>query len=625
MKEGFKPQRTLDEQELVPLPRNEADTYLHNLVYGDIEFGSDTEADRILTQQEGLSVLNSFLLRKTDFSSLRIFNLDVSGEKYKRQSGQFQFYLGKLEEGTRNPFYLSISPAYYLGYEPEKIFVVPRMAEVGEKPYYWIEFTEEVTENAMRPPFISQRLRPDQPTTKIDSKYWSGLEEQLLVDFIQGHNGITISDLSPFRIKLNPKGHPYSLGAVQDLKLNLTGNSQILGGDELLVVPNTDPQEKYAWIDIFKEGGEGQEPTRVSTYRILQAEKRLSGLGWRNPETQYLVDYLSGNPRISFDNLRPVRFKLSERFNQISIGQGTDKYFSINVGNSTELGVEEVVLIPRQDQKGLYQWVEAYKVDTETGELVGEAVASARMIQGIGLESTGWLGADRQSLIDYSKGERAFDELLPISLQVGANSRMIDLWSGQNEHVYITFSNKSDLKSGDIVNLVPQREEDGVVIYKIDRGSTDLGLYSFDKETKKFSAIEIYDVRPKVFQPRDFLVEYSQGKIPFTDLKPLKLRVKKNTALIDIIKKGDIRIYIAPSRSFNLAINDEIELIPEDENNGRVIFAFVKDGEVLGKYIYDSKSMKFRQYELVKSYLSKETVEADNYLRDLVFGEDVNE
>ncbi|MCL4365958.1 hypothetical protein M1437_01905 [Patescibacteria group bacterium] len=315
MKEGLESRPDPSERRLVPIPRNEANQYLHDLVYGDVEFGSDAASRRILTQEEGLSALNRFLLRKAEFDSLGIFRLNLDRGRYRRESGQYQIYLGRLEEGKKGPYYLNISPAHYLGYEPEQLFVIPRVAQVGRRPYYWIEFTEEITENAMRPSFLSYRLRPDQPTTKIDSKYWRGLEEQLLVDFIQDENGITFSKLTPFRIRLNPKGHPYSLGAVQDLKLNLTGNSQITGGDELLVTPNTDPQNIYCWIDILKAGEAGNEPVKVSTYRILREEKKIVGLGWKNPETQYIVDYLSGDPKITFDNLRPLRVKLPERLN----------------------------------------------------------------------------------------------------------------------------------------------------------------------------------------------------------------------------------------------------------------------------------------------------------------------
>lgn len=624
MKEGLNLSPNPAERGLIPLPRNEANQYLYNLAFGDVDFSSDAEARRILTQQEGLGALNNFLQRRADFTDLGVFSLDLGGEKYRRQGGQFQFYLGRLQEGTKNPYYLSISPAHYLGYEPEQLFVVPRMAEVGENPYFWIEFTEEVTGDAMRPSFLSYRLRPEQPISKIDSKYWRGLEEQLLVDFIKGENDITVNDLTPFRIRLNPKGHPYSFGAVQDLKLNLTGNSQIKGGDELLVVPHTDSQNKYAWIDILKESGEGQEPIKVSAYRILQEEKRLSGLGWRNPETQYIVDYLSGDPRITFDNLRPLRVKLPERFNQISIGQGTDKYFQISIANATDLGVDEVVLIPKQDPKGLYQWVDAYKFDPETGEPVGEIVASARMIQGVGFERTGWFGAGRQSLIDYSNGERTFDELLPIILQVGANTKMLDVWGVQKEHVWLTLSVKSGLNTGDTIDLVPAKEENGVVTYKMVRGNVELGSYSFDKATKRYSVIELHDMRTITPQPRDYLLDYSRGKSGFSELKPIKLKVRKNPSMIDILSKGEVHIYITPSKSFNLAPDNEVELVPEEENEGQVTFAFVKDGQILGRYRYDQEKMKFRLHEIPRMQNSerRDTTEADNYLRGLVFGEE---
>ena len=619
MNEGSKRRQNPSEQGQTPLLKAVDKPGLYNSPFSQVDFGMEAGAERILTQQEGLNALNKFLLRKVGFDALGIFSIDLGRGKHRRETGQYQLYLGRLEEGTKNPYYLNISPAHYLGYEPEHLFVTPRVAQVGQRPYYWVEFTEDTSGS----PFLSYRLKPDQPVTKIDSKYWRSLEEQLLVDYVQEENGITSSDLRPFSIKLNPKGHPYSLGSVQDLKLNLRGNSQIVGGDKLMVVPQTDPQNLYSWLDIYKRGQEDEEPIKISTYRILQDEKKLAGLGWRNPETLYIVDYLSGNPKVAFDNLRPLRVMLPERHNQISVGSGRDKYFQISIANATDLGIDEVVLIPNQDPKGLYQWVDAYRFNPETGEPFGDVIVSARMIQGIGFERTGWLGAGRQSLIDYSNGKSSFDELLPITLQVGANKKMVDIWGIQKEHVYLTLSVKSDLRTGDSVELVPFSEKNDKVIYKMVKANTELGSYSFDRETKRFSVVELHDVRSIVPQAREQLIEYSQGGATFDDLKPINLKVRKNPRMIDILSKGGMHIYISPSKSFNLSPNDEVVLIPEKESEGNVIFAFVKDGEVLGRYKYDRKIMRFRQHEIArKSVEPKDTGEADEYLRGLVFGEE---
>ncbi|QQG44653.1 MAG: hypothetical protein HYW86_01945 [Candidatus Roizmanbacteria bacterium] len=547
----------------------------------------------VLSQQEGLSALNRFLQRKAGFDSLGIFVIDLNGEKYKKKSGNCQFYLGRLEESSKNPYYLSINPAYYLGHMPELLFVVPRIAHVGKKPYYWVEFTDELIDGIIKPAFTSCRLRPDQSTSKIDSVYWRGFEEQLLVDFIRGENNITTSDLRPFRIKLHSKD-PYSFGGIQDLKLCLTANSKINGGDELLIVPRTDSQNLYSWIDIYKQTKTGEELIKISTHRISQEEKKLISIGWKNPETQYLVDYLSGDPKVTFNNLRPLRLKLPEHLGQTYVGleANNKKKFLISIH---KFEVDEVILIPKQDPKGLYQWVEAYEFDPETGEPIGEAITSVRMTRGVGFEKLGWLGAGIQSLIDYSSEVRMFNDLLPITLKVGANTKMLDVWGTKNEHVWLTLSVKSGLKSGDSIELIPDKELEDTIVYKMVRGQTELGSYSFDRKTKKFSVIEFHDFRNIILQPRDYLLDYSQGKIGFTELKTIHLTVKKDPGMIDILSKGKVRIYITPSKSFGLVPEDEVELIPQEENEGQAIFAFVKNGVVLGRYIYESQTMKFYQ------------------------------
>src|SRR3989344_8089496 len=109
MKEKPDPMANSAEIGILPASSSEADLFLKNSISGDALSSRLREQRSILLQQEGLDALGSFLLRRAGFESLGPFRLDLSGQKYKRQSGQYQFYLGKIEEGSKNPFYLSIS------------------------------------------------------------------------------------------------------------------------------------------------------------------------------------------------------------------------------------------------------------------------------------------------------------------------------------------------------------------------------------------------------------------------------------------------------------------------------------------------------------------------------------
>ncbi len=471
----------------------------HKLAPSVIDEANQAESKCILTQEEGLRTLYRFLIGEADFDSLKIIRFDLSGGKYQYEKGHYRFYIGDRVEntkGTRSRYMFNVNTARYLGHEPEQLFAVPRRAEVGQRPYYWLEFTEKITEDSNFPSFYSLRLTPDHPTRKTDSLHWNGLEEQLLVDFIKGENGIKFTDLIPFRITRTSLS--YALGRLRNLSLYFE-NIHSKNGDQLLIVPNTDPQNIYTWIDIFREQSEGKDSIKIITYRILQDQKKIYSQGWRNPETQYLVDFLDGNPQIIFDNLRPVRVKLGRK-SEIYFGKGKDKEYYIGIGTAADLGVDEIVLIPKQDPKGLYQWVEAYKFDPETGEPVGEAVTSVRLIQGIGFVNEGWYGCGIQSLIDFVNKERKFEDLLPITVKVKKSLQTVALWRNiqKKEHVYIVLSRKFNLRFGDIVELFPDGEENDIVIYKLFKGQVELGIYGFNKNTKKFEAIEIHDSLPRI-------------------------------------------------------------------------------------------------------------------------------
>ncbi len=569
----------------------------------------------ILDQRTGLNSLGRFLLKDQDFESLGVFNLDINKPESFDPKVAHQFYLGKSKPDNFN-IRLNLSR---LGYVPNRIFVVPQMIHLGENAYYWIDFTEDVIGDEMRPPFQSQRLLPHPLSPKIDARHWRGLGEQLLVDLIQGNNNIQSSDLFPFTIKLDPKGNNYSLGGMTGISVRPSGSPHIRGGDELLIVPNTDSQSLYTWFDLYKAGEGSDNPIRLSPYRVIEEKKTIYGRGWKNPETQYLIDYLSGSDKVTFDNLMPVRVPLLEKHPQVPVYQGSDHKFSLSIGSVESLGVKEAILVPKQDSKKLYQWVEAYKFDSETEKPIGDSVSSARLIPGTGFEEKRWFGVGKQTLFDCINGERTFDDLSAISLRKGASRERIDLWHIGNEVVYMPISVKSNIRTGSNVELVPTTEEGDSIVFKLFNGSVELGTYSFDKTTKKFTILELHDLRDKD-QPRDLLVDYSRGNLEFDGLKTIQLKVTKSGNTVSILSKRDLRIYITMAKSFNLKSGDELELIPQEESESIATFSLIKDGIELAKYNYDAQTMKFSKKE---DSPDEDSAEADAYLRDLVFGGDI--
>ncbi len=178
----------------------------------------------------------------------------------------------------------------------------------------------------------------------------------------------------------------------------------------------------------------------------------------------------------------------------------------INVDTKDQAGAENAFLIPKQDTKGLYQWIEVYKADPNSRDPIGEAIGSKRIIQGVGFDGKRWHGAGAESLKEYAKSQKEFKDLMPISLQVGeGKSPQATVWSSgkNNEQVYLSFNKKSNIKPGDKVELIPLKEEDGIVVYKLMKGEFELGSYGFDRKAKQFRALEIYD---RLNEPKDTTV-----------------------------------------------------------------------------------------------------------------------
>ncbi len=309
MKEGLNLGTVPTEDEATKIPANERG--------GQDLPQVDIESRPILSQEEGLNALHNFLQSEADFDSLGIFRLNT-GTKNTTNKGYYNFYLGRHKD-NKMQYGLAINPLHYLGYKPEQVFAVPKIASIGLRPYYWLEFREKLSDEEESSVFQSCRLQPDKQMSKIDSLHWRSLEEQLLVDFINGENGIKFTDLSPFKIKAS--NETYHLGtSANKLIISLKTKGFIKKGDGLVIVPSTDDQNKYYWIDILKKQEKGQASIKVLSYRILTDEKKISSIGWRNPEIQYLIDYISGSSEINFDNLRPIYISLPKNSHTVHLG-----------------------------------------------------------------------------------------------------------------------------------------------------------------------------------------------------------------------------------------------------------------------------------------------------------------
>lgn len=449
-----------------------------------------TKDNLFLSQEEGLRLLGQFLRQETPFGSLQPFVLEFSRSLVEGKSRQMRFYIGpsgSVQSG-HNYMNLLITQTQELG---PFLYVIPRAEqERGINPYYWLDFYNEEIENLEGKPVTACRLDPEKSKSKIDFRYWHGLEEQLLVDLILGNNGVMPSDLLPFVIRLTG-ANSYYLDSYRThgLRINLKGSPLLNGNNELKVVPRTDEQNLYHWIDIFKVLHDTPEDLwpKVSSYRIIPGEQKLISNNWSNPEIQVLIDYLSGVEGVSFENLRPIKVKLRAKSERVQIF-GVNKYY-INLPPSSVMDrkYQEVVLIPKQDEKGIYQWLEAYALDSATNNPYGECITSVRVVKGEGIVGTmRWLGPGKQHLYDYFKSKILFSQLIPISLVVG-KSDMISIWNQKGDSLRLYISRDFGLIKGDIVSLVPEQELDGKLSYLLMRNGNALGRYFLMLGDSKFT------------------------------------------------------------------------------------------------------------------------------------------
>lgn len=386
-----------------------------------IEFKYFKYIDRnnlILFQKEGLARLSLFLTGKVNFSYLQPFILSVT--EAPKGNNRLYFYIGKVE--NPNP-YLSFACPPELSSEPsENIFVVPKTKTIeGKWPYYWLEFYLEKTGifDGEQLPFNACRINPEDTHRKIDFQNWHNIEEQLLADYLSGENNISFEDLMPFTIRKRGTNLVcYRIGASKGIELSLHENPLILEGDMVKFVPREDDQKFYQWISVLKilPGVPEEQWPEVASYRLLPDKGALTTRGWFGPERQLLIDYLSGNSMKSFENLRPIRAIISSRASQITIGRigGTQVTFPFPKGIIV-LG-EEVIIVPRQDEQKLHQWLELYKINPTMHMPEGGCLALHRILYG--KIQGGWKDPETRDeetlLISPEEAEEEFKRIMGI-------------------------------------------------------------------------------------------------------------------------------------------------------------------------------------------------------------------
>lgn len=454
--------------------------------------------------KEGLTALDGFIAGKSGFYDLAPFALPVRYQVVKdRDYLKFSYYQG-VATGTKEffRFYLPREKLTTIG---DSIYVIPH-SEIssGRNPYYWLNL--HATPEADLPVLTSCRLRPEEGKHKIDFKTWHGLEEQLLADYVLGINELKFEDLLPFSLAFLNKDRllGYWIAGVEGLSIRIGRNGKIQDSDTLRFIFKTDDQKLYEWVDILKADETLLEEkwSRVSSYRISSIEHRIYSNGWVGSERQLLIDRMRGRSDIEFKNLRPIRaiaVNSGRTVNVVNVysysaGRRVQRLrgeFSLN-SKPLATGMETISM-PKQDDQVTYEWLELYRFDPQTNGPTGEAIASAR-ITPEGLNQKNWSGVENQLLKDYTYGSVSFDNLKPVTVKKGKDEGSLYLWSegknGKDNLVCLSISRRFNLKVGDCLVLVPEKETEEGTDFLLVRDNITLARYRLDLKTKKFSCID---------------------------------------------------------------------------------------------------------------------------------------
>lgn len=429
----------------------------------------------------------------------------------------------------------------------------------------------------------------------------------LLSQFLAGKKQFT--DLQPFVLDLGGASqirkqeatvYGYYLGKFfekRQLYLNLSLESGSLSPDldRVYAIPMREAEKgikPYYWIDFLTK-----DNNLLASCRLQPDEdiNKINFRAWHNIKEQIFVDFVRNENGIIFEHVNPffvtAKTKIAlgnYRFNGTGI--------SLNLAENPALqDGDTLFIVPRQDERRIYQWIEILKVDIGAPPQDWKRIASYRILkEERDISSHSWYGPEKTLLVDYldNKSDINFSDLRPFisSAQKTSKGFIIPIFASGNKHLTM-YTSSPFLSEGSAVQIVPQ--QDANKLYQF------FDAYTVGENPQLVTSYRLLNgelVGWRGFRKQK-LIDYIADKVPFSLVEPIEFEIGKSDIISFAKEKGNKK-YFSLSREWNLQEGDEVTLVPLEESSVGVYFHLMKDGVNLGKYLLNNSDKKFRLVEL---------------------------
>lgn len=454
-------------------------------------------------------------------------------------------YVTDLRRRKSNP-----SGTLYLGKDVSGITLDSEVMKVYEKNgavlfvpkedkkfgYKWIDIYAVDKENKVDINNRSGSLRIRVGTGKIESQGWYGPELQAFLDYITMN--LILEDpsmLLPFAIRRIKGGNLY-IGRVGERNIT-TPFHEKTSAEKLLIIPKYKRKFGYFWID----GYEYDDPIKAKpcfTRRVLFGEgfgEDVRIVDWKGPEIQSVIDWIYGKIPTSMMEAVQIQIDSDIKYSNIYLGIPS---LMLQLGGNANFDKSQVAyLIARE--KGLYKWLEIQQDNIDLGK---RRIVSKLLLEtssGIPKLIGGWIGPEKQALVDYIDGKVDANQLEKINATLNSN-KIAHIVDHKGEELTVALRTVV-FKEGDVVTLMPLVDDSGNLVLEItktDNPGAILARSIYDKDENRFRTTSL---EAALSQSRKPLNYWTPEKIRET---AIQLRDQYGDLTTDLIR-GEMSIFIA--------------------------------------------------------------------------------